>query len=64
MEKLVGKRPARLLVASWSSAPSTTSKGSDKIKLIKSDDKSGGQHHFIPLTWVDRVDAKIHLKKS
>jgi hypothetical protein len=37
--------------------------GTDKIKLTKSDVKSGGQHHFIPLAWVDKVDARIHLNK-
>jgi hypothetical protein len=38
--------------------------GSDKIKLTKSDAKSGGQHHIIPLAWVDKVDDKVRLKKS
>lgn len=38
--------------------------GSDKIKLTKSDAKSGGQHHFIPVDWVDKVDDKVRLKKS
>ncbi len=38
--------------------------GSDKIKLTKSDPQSGGQHHFIPLSLVDRVDARVHLNKS
>ena len=28
--------------------------GTDKIKLTKSDPKSGGQHHIIPLAWVDQ----------
>jgi hypothetical protein len=23
-----------------------------------------GQHHFVPLTWVDFIDEKIHLKRS
>jgi len=39
-------------------------KGDDRIVLTKSDPKSGGQHHIIPLNWVDRVDAKVHLNKS
>jgi hypothetical protein len=42
--------------------------GTDKIKLTKSDPKgdpkSGGQHHFIPLAWVDKVDARVHLNKN
>jgi hypothetical protein len=38
--------------------------GTDKIKLTKSDPKSGGQHHLIPLAWVDKVDSHVHLSKS
>ena len=38
--------------------------GADKIKLAKSDPKSGGQHHFIPVAWVAKVDAHVHLSKS
>jgi len=38
--------------------------GADKIKLTKSDPKSGGRHHIIPLAWVDKVDDKVRLKKS
>jgi hypothetical protein len=34
-----------------------------EIKLSKGSDKSG-QHHFIPLDWVDHVDAHVHLKKA
>ena len=37
--------------------------GTDKIKLTKSDPKSGGQHHIIPLAWVAKVDAHVHLNK-
>jgi hypothetical protein len=39
-------------------------KGSDKIVLTKSDPKSGGEHHVIPVSWVQRVDAHVHLTKS
>ena len=39
-------------------------KRGDRIVLTKSDAKSGGQHHIIPLDWVARVDAKVHLTKS
>ena len=36
--------------------------GSD-IKLTKASDASG-QHHFIPLSWVAKVDQHVHLSKS
>lgn len=39
-------------------------KGADKIVLTKNDPKSGGQHHLIPVGWVDHVDAHVHLNKS
>ncbi len=38
--------------------------GAERIKLTKNDAKSGGAHHYIPVAWVDRVDSKVHLKKS
>jgi len=38
--------------------------GTDQIKLTKRDPKSGGQHHIIPLAWVDKVDDKVRLKKA
>lgn len=38
--------------------------GADKIKLAKNDPASGGKHHIIPLSWVERVDAHVHLRKS
>ena len=38
--------------------------GTNKIVLTKSDPKSGGQHHIIPLDWVDKIDDKVRLKKS
>jgi hypothetical protein len=37
--------------------------GADKIKLTKSDPKSGGQHHVIPLAWVAKVDNKVAPEK-
>jgi hypothetical protein len=37
--------------------------GSAKIKLTKTDLKAGGEHHFIPVSWVARVDAHVHLNK-
>lgn len=38
--------------------------GQSHIKLTKQDSNAGGQHHFIPTTWVERVDQKVHLKKT
>jgi hypothetical protein len=35
--------------------------GDDRIKLTKSDPASGGQHHFIPMSWIAEVDAHVHL---
>lgn len=36
-----------------------------RIKLAKSDPAAGGQHHFIPLEWVDKVDGnKVILNKN
>ena len=37
--------------------------GTDRIKLTKNDSPDG-QHHFIPLSWVERVDTHVHLKRS
>jgi hypothetical protein len=37
--------------------------GPDKIKLAKST-SPGGQHHYIPLNWVDHVDAHVHLTQA
>ena len=33
------------------------------IKLTKKDSPDG-QHHFIPLGWVQRVDSHVHLTKN
>jgi hypothetical protein len=33
------------------------------VKLTKSDAKDG-QHHLFPVSWVERVDQKVHLSKS
>jgi hypothetical protein len=38
--------------------------GRDQVKLTKDDPNAGGEHHFIPLAWVDRVDQQVHLKQS
>ena len=37
--------------------------GPDKIKLAKSTSPDG-QHHYIPLTWVDHVDTHVHLTQG
>jgi hypothetical protein len=34
--------------------------GKDSIKLAK-DDK--GQHHYIPMSWVTKVDDKVHVDR-
>ena len=34
--------------------------GTDTIKLAK-DDK--GQHHYIPISWVTKVDDKVHVNR-
>ena len=39
-------------------------KDTDKLVLAKNDPNSRGQHHVIPLTWIDHVDAHVHLNKS
>ena len=33
------------------------------IKLTRNDSPDG-QHHFIPMDWVDHVDSHVHLKKN
>jgi len=38
--------------------------GRDTVKLTKDDQEAGGEHHYIPLAWVDHVEAKVHLKQS
>ena len=35
--------------------------GTDYIKLKKDD---SGQHHLIPLAWVQAVDDKVHIDRS
>ena len=38
--------------------------GSDRLKLTRRDAEAGGQHHFIPLDWVENVDSKVQLSKA
>jgi uncharacterized protein YjbJ (UPF0337 family) len=35
--------------------------GTHSIKLKKDD---SGRHHFIPLTWVTKVDTQVHVDRS
>lgn len=37
--------------------------GDQSIKLAK-DTAPDGQHHFVPLAWVDHVDTHVHLAKA
>jgi len=37
--------------------------GGGAIKLTKNDSPDG-QHHFLPVGWVERVDSHVHLKKN
>lgn len=32
----------------------------DEIKLTKND-AADGEHHFVPLDWVERIDGSVHL---
>ncbi|HEY4312167.1 MAG TPA: DUF2171 domain-containing protein [Pirellulales bacterium] len=36
---------------------------SNAIKLTRKDSPDG-QHHFIPVGWVERVDSHVHLSKN
>ena len=37
----------------------------DRIKLAKNDPQAGGQHHYIPTEWVERVDGdELLLRQS
>src|SRR5437763_698250 len=38
--------------------------GRDTVKLAKDDPDAAGEHHFIPLAWVDHVEMKVHLRQS
>jgi hypothetical protein len=38
--------------------------GADQVKLTKDDPAAGGEHHYIPLAWVEHVESKVHLKQS
>src|SRR5438876_12267099 len=38
--------------------------GADEVMLSIDDPDAGGEHHFIPLAWVDHVETKVHLRQS
>lgn len=35
----------------------------DQIKVTRSGSPEG-QHHFVPLDWIERVDTHVHLSRS
>jgi hypothetical protein len=37
--------------------------GRNQIKLAKNTSPDG-RHHYVPLAWVDHVDAHVHLTKA
>ena len=37
--------------------------GADRIKLAKNTSPDG-QHHYVPLSWVDHVDRHVHLNRT
>ena len=37
--------------------------GPDRIKLAKSTSPDG-QHHYLPVAWIDHVDRHVHLSKT
>src|SRR5215470_12899100 len=37
---------------------------SRSIKLTKSSPEARGEHRYIPLAWVERVDQHVHLNKA
>ena len=37
----------------------------NRIKLAKNDPQAGGQHHYIPADWVERIDGEeVRLRKN
>jgi hypothetical protein len=36
----------------------------NSIKLAKNDPQAGGQHHWLPLDWVESVDETVHLNRD
>jgi hypothetical protein len=38
--------------------------GPAKIKLTRRSSPDGDHHHFVPVSWVERVDQHVHLSKT
>jgi hypothetical protein len=39
--------------------------GSNRIKLTRRDANAGGEHHYIPLEWIDSVEGdRVRLNKT
>ena len=37
----------------------------ERIKLTKNDPQAGGEHHYIPADWVERVDGEqVYLRQK
>ncbi|HZQ72188.1 MAG TPA: DUF2171 domain-containing protein [Burkholderiales bacterium] len=37
----------------------------ERIKLAKNDPQAGGEHHYIPADWVERVDGEqVYLRQK
>jgi len=36
----------------------------ERIILTKGDENAGGHHHSIPLSWIERVDDRVHVSKT
>ena len=36
----------------------------DRIKLTKNDPEANGEHHLIPVAWVQTVDSAVRLSKE
>lgn len=37
----------------------------NRIKLTRNDPQAGGQHHYIPVDWVERVDGdQVYLRQN
>ena len=37
--------------------------GAGQVRLAKDDPAAGGEHHYIPLSWVVHVEMKVHLNQ-
>jgi hypothetical protein len=38
--------------------------GGNRVKLTRRDPLAEGVHHYVPVDWIERVDAHVHLAKS